>query len=116
VRLEVLGKLKKFIDVIRSQMSQSKLFLDVSKCSPSRPHKSISGCYLELGSLVSAMNRQRVRELENQDSVPFRGRVFFSSSVSRPAVEPTQPPIQWVPEALSLGIKLTIHLYLMSRL
>jgi hypothetical protein len=30
---------------------------------------------------------------------------FLSSSSSRPAVRPTQPPIQWVPGALSLGVK-----------
>jgi hypothetical protein len=37
--------------------------------------------------------------------------------VSRPALGPTQPPIQWVPVALSLevkwpGVKLTTHLHL----
>jgi hypothetical protein len=25
--------------------------------------------------------------------------------VSRPALEPTQPPVQWVPEVLSPGVK-----------
>jgi hypothetical protein len=29
--------------------------------------------------------------------------IFISTTVSRPALEPTQPPIQWVPVALSLG-------------
>jgi hypothetical protein len=28
---------------------------------------------------------------------------------------PTQPPIQWVPEAISLGVKLTTHLHLVRR-
>jgi hypothetical protein len=29
--------------------------------------------------------------------VPGRGKIFLSSTVSRPALGPTQPPIQWVP-------------------
>jgi hypothetical protein len=32
--------------------------------------------------------------------------IFLFTTVSRPALEPTQPPIQWVPGALSLGVKL----------
>jgi hypothetical protein len=31
--------------------------------------------------------------------------IFFFSTASRPALEPTQPPIQWVPGALSLWVK-----------
>jgi hypothetical protein len=31
------------------------------------------------------------------------------AQVSRMAVGPTQPPIQWVPEALSLGVKWPGH-------
>jgi hypothetical protein len=31
--------------------------------------------------------------------------IFFFTTASRKAVGPTQPPIQWVPGALSLGIK-----------
>jgi hypothetical protein len=30
---------------------------------------------------------------------------FLSTTVSRPALGPTQPPIQWLSEALSLGLK-----------
>jgi hypothetical protein len=44
--------------------------------------------------------RSRVR-------VPLEAR-FFSMS-SRPALVPTQPPIQLVPRALSLGLKLPGH-------
>jgi hypothetical protein len=31
--------------------------------------------------------------------------IFLSTTASRTALEPTQPPIQWVPGALSLGVK-----------
>jgi hypothetical protein len=32
-------------------------------------------------------------------------RIFLFTTVSRPALGPTQPPIQWVRETLSLGLK-----------
>jgi hypothetical protein len=44
-------------------------------------------------------------DLDGQISNPGRGTTFFSSPVSRPAVGSTQPPIQWVPRALSPGEK-----------
>jgi hypothetical protein len=31
--------------------------------------------------------------------------IFLFDTVFRPAVGPTQPPIQWVPGALSLGVE-----------
>jgi hypothetical protein len=37
--------------------------------------------------------------------VPVRSRIFSSPSSSRLALASTQPPIQWVPGALSLGVK-----------
>jgi hypothetical protein len=48
-------------------------------------------------------------------------RIFPLSSVSRPALGPTQPPVQWVPEVLSPGVKrgrgvtLTTHPHLVPR-
>jgi hypothetical protein len=32
-------------------------------------------------------------------------RIFLFDIMSRPALGPAQPPIQWVPETLSLGVK-----------
>jgi hypothetical protein len=36
---------------------------------------------------------------------PAGARIFPLSSVSRPALGPTQPPVEWVPGVLSLGVK-----------
>jgi hypothetical protein len=35
-----------------------------------------------------------------------RQEILLYSTASRPALGPTHPPIQWVPGALSLGVKL----------
>jgi len=37
--------------------------------------------------------------------VPARLNIFLFTTASRPAVGPTQPPIQWLPVAVSLGVK-----------
>jgi hypothetical protein len=47
-------------------------------------------------------------------------RIFLFTTVSGMALGPTQPPIQWVPGAISLGVnrlgvKLTTHLHLLPK-
>jgi hypothetical protein len=55
-----------------------------------------------------------VRSLAGAEDFPL-------ASVSRPALGPTQPPVQWVPGVLSPGVKrgrgvtLTTHLHLVPR-
>jgi hypothetical protein len=46
--------------------------------------------------------------------------IFVFTTASKPALGPTQPPIQWVPGAISLvvkrgGVRLTTHLQLVPR-
>jgi hypothetical protein len=53
---------------------------------------------------------------------PRQGQIFLLAPASRPALGPTEPPIQWVPGVLSPGVKrgrgvtLTTHPHLASRL
>jgi hypothetical protein len=42
--------------------------------------------------------------------------IFLFTIACRQALGSTQPPIQWVLGVLSLGVKLTTHLHLVSRL
>jgi hypothetical protein len=47
-------------------------------------------------------------------------RIFLSTTASRPALEPTQPPIQWVQGVFLWGlnarvVKLTTHIHLVPR-
>jgi hypothetical protein len=44
-------------------------------------------------------------ELDRSGSIPGKGIFFLFSTASIPVLGATQPPIQWVPGALSPGVK-----------
>jgi hypothetical protein len=54
-------------------------------------------------SIVGIATVLWVRRPSSRSSSPGRVKNFLFSKSSRPALEPTQPPIQWVPGALSPG-------------
>jgi hypothetical protein len=43
--------------------------------------------------------------LDDRSSISGRSKIFLFSTVSRPALRPIKPPIQWMPVVLSPGIK-----------
>jgi hypothetical protein len=54
---------------------------------------------------VGIVTELRARLPRNWGSISCRGNIFFSSPLSRSALGPIQPPVQWVPGALNPGIK-----------
>jgi hypothetical protein len=52
----------------------------------------IEGCEIEMGYVLDALG-----------SIPGRGKIFLFSLTFRPALGPTQPPIQWVRELFPEG-------------
>jgi hypothetical protein len=43
--------------------------------------------------------------LDSRLSIPDKKKIFIFSTTSRPVLGSTEPPDQWVPVALSLGVK-----------
>jgi hypothetical protein len=65
-----------------------------------KPERSDPGSSVSLYCLVTGSTTGPFRLDPRQGQ-----RIFPLSSVSRPALGPTQPPVQWVPGVLSLGLK-----------
>jgi hypothetical protein len=76
---------------------------------------------------IANCRKRKVRKLHNMSFCHLgilsdprqRQRIFLLASASRPALRPTQPPIQWVPGVLSPGVKrvtLTTHPHLVPRI
>jgi hypothetical protein len=86
---------KKRIQVLTAGASMKMIvFWDIAPSSLGKmAHISeLVNCFSSSASIVSDYR------LDDRGSIPDRGKGFFSlASVSRPALRPTQPPIQWVP-------------------
>jgi hypothetical protein len=78
--------------------------------------------YCEPGSSVSIVSGYGLDDQAIEVRSPAGERIFPLASVSRPALGPTQPPVQWVPGVLSpglkcgRGVKLTTHVVPRSRM
>jgi hypothetical protein len=88
-------------------LSTGQLYLH--KCHSASTHLSNTGMH---GSVyVRKFYYQSVQWLgyrrDDRGSIPGRGweGIFLLATMFRPALGPNQPPIQWVPEAVSAGVK-----------
>jgi hypothetical protein len=57
--------------------------------------------------------------VDSRGWIPGRGKMFLFSTTSRAVLGATQPPIQWVPGALSRGMKtlaINDYFYIMSQI
>jgi hypothetical protein len=72
-----------------------------------------------MGSWDSSVGIVTGYGLDGLGSYPIRGKVFLFSMMSKPALGPTQPLIQWVLGAIAPGSKVVVagsfHLELWSR-
>jgi hypothetical protein len=100
LRNEELHSLKTSQNVVRAmKSSRIRWVVHVERMGPMRSAYKILVGQLSGTALVYG--------LDDQGFESWQGlRIFLFSTVSRTALGPTQPPIQWVPAALSLRVKL----------
>jgi hypothetical protein len=73
-------------------------------------HSTMPHLCFVVGVVVRNRILWRILECISQE---VKQEIFLYSIAFRPALEPTQPPIQWVPQALGhQGVRLIIHLHL----
>jgi hypothetical protein len=85
-------------------------------------HKLLaSSSYRSRGSSLSIVSGYGPDDWTIEVRSPAQARYFPLTSVSRPALGPTQPPVQWLPGVLSPGlmrgrdVTLTTHPHLLPR-
>jgi hypothetical protein len=86
------------------------LFSPIYRVSWTGAHNFNTRLVLRCGHLYSRQLHPTLNLSYGLDARRFESRTglgnFVFTTSSRPALGPTQPPIQWVPEALSLRVKL----------
>jgi hypothetical protein len=70
-----------------------------------RGRKGRQGAPASLGETRHNIYTLPAGRSRGRSSSPGRVKNFLFPKLSRPALKSTQPPIQWVPGALSLGVK-----------
>jgi hypothetical protein len=68
---------------------------------------ALPGIELGLGYCSWYSGWLQVGRKRDRSSSPGRGKISLLSTASRPVLGPTQPPIQWVPGAVTPGGKAT---------
>jgi hypothetical protein len=86
--------------VFSEQTSDSSAFLNVMCLL-----KYVFSCERDLGQLSRYSDWLRAERPRDRISSPGRVKNFLFSALSRLALGLTQPPIQWVPGAISSGVK-----------
>jgi len=67
----------------------------------------ICGIYIQSSISVDAVGKFQAVKQSNQNLIHDRGKYWSFLQASIPFLGPTQPPTQWVPGALAIGVRWT---------